>query len=165
MDGNLPVGFRFSVINRAMKRQIDETMKQEELTGVQLFVLCELGRMEKEGAEVNQRDLENACHVTHPTMTEIIKRLEKKEYIACRQSSTDRRHKCISSLERANGLKQHLDEADRYAFAALCQGLSEQELEVFLRASEVITQNAMNILGKGCEAGLDKNTCKESAGI
>lgn len=165
MDSNLPIGFRFSVINRAMRRQIDETMKQEELTGVQLFALCELRRMEQKGMEVNQRDLENACHVTHPTMTEIIKRLEKKEYIVCKQSSIDRRHKCISSLERANGLKQHLDEADRYAFAALCQGLSEQELEIFLRASEVITQNAMNILGKGCEAGLDKNTCKESEGI
>lgn len=162
---NPPVGFRFSVIHRAMKRQIDESMKQEELTGVQLFVLCELQRMEKEHTEVNQRELENACHVTHPTMTEIIKRLEKKGYLVCKQSKIDRRHKCISSTERTSGLKERLNEADTQAFAALCQGLSEQELETFLHVSEILMQNAMTILGKGSEAGLDKNTCKESAGI
>lgn len=82
-----PRGVRFSILHRAMKKQIDDYMSGEGLTGVQLFVLCELHKLEKsETREINQRDLENVSHVSHPTMTEILKRLEKKGYISCCRS-------------------------------------------------------------------------------
>ena len=52
------------------------------LTAVQLRVLGELSRSESKGVEeINQKDLEKALAVTHPTMTEIIKRLEKKNAV------------------------------------------------------------------------------------
>ncbi len=56
------------------------------LTAVQLRVLGELSRAESMGAcEINQKDLEKALAVTHPTMTEIIKRLEKKKLLSARR--------------------------------------------------------------------------------
>ena len=42
-----PRGVRFSILHRAMKKQIDDYMSSEGLTGVQLFVLCELRKLEK----------------------------------------------------------------------------------------------------------------------
>ena len=99
-----PRGVRFSILHRAMKKQIDDYMSSEGLTGVQLFVLCELRKLEKsETREINQRDLENVSHVSHPTMTEILKRLEKKGYISCCRSEQDRRYKCVRSAEKARG--------------------------------------------------------------
>ena len=93
-----PRGVRFSILHRAMKKQIDDYMSSEGLTGVQLFVLCELRKLEKsETREINQRDLENVSHVSHPTMTEILKRLEKKCYINCSRCELDRRYKCVRS--------------------------------------------------------------------
>ena len=83
-----PRGVRFSILHRAMKKQIDDYMSGEGLTGVQLFVLCELRKLEKsETREINQRDLENVSHVSHPTMTEILKRLEKKAISAAAAAS------------------------------------------------------------------------------
>ena len=78
MEKELPIGLRFSLLHRSFKKQLDEQLKEKELTGVQFGVLGQLGRLERSGqGEVYQKDLELATHVTHPTMTEIVKRLEK----------------------------------------------------------------------------------------
>ena len=76
MEKEMPIGLRFSLLHRSFKKQLDEQLKEKELTGVQFGVLGQLGRLERSGqGEVYQKDLELATHVTHPTMTEIIKRL------------------------------------------------------------------------------------------
>ena len=70
------------------------------LTAVQLRVLGELSRSESKGVEeINQKDLEKTLAVTHPTMTEIIKRLEKKNAVICTQSRLDKRYKKINCTD------------------------------------------------------------------
>ena len=166
MEERTPVGFRFSVMHRAMKRQMDEYIKAEGLTGVQLFVLGELRRLENSGAkEVNQRDLENVSRVTHPTMTDILKRLEKKGYIRCSRSETDRRYKCIASTESATGLREKLTQADEMAFQRLWSGLSAEQIAQLGAITEIMAKNAADYLGKGCEALSDKDACQKPAGV
>ena len=159
-----------------MKKQIDDYMSSEGLTGVQLFVLCELRKLEKsETREINQRDLENVSHVSHPTMTEILKRLEKKGYISCCRSEQDRRYKCVRSAEKAQGLSRRMAEADEIAFESLCEGLSEEQRAQFISITDVMVANAIKYIGgnaccddaskKGCECESDKEACAESAGI
>ena len=175
-----PRGVRFSILHRAMKKQIDDYMSSEGLTGVQLFVLCELRKLEKsETREINQRDLENVSHVSHPTMTEILKRLEKKGYINCCRSEQDRRYKCVRSAEKAQGLSRRMAEADEIAFESLCEGLSEEERAQLMSITDVMVNNALkyidgntggnvccdDALKKGCECESDKKACAESAGI
>ena len=76
MERELPMGVRFSILNRSFRRRIDELVGALGLTGVQGFVLCELHRMEKDMArEINHRDLEHAPSLSHPTLNDIIKRL------------------------------------------------------------------------------------------
>lgn len=166
MAESLPVGLRFSLLARAIKKQIDEAVCQEDLTGAQLFVLRELRRLEQTGtAEINQKDLEAVSHVTHPTMTDMLQRLEKKGYVVCTRSELDRRHKCVASTEKARSLRQRLDEADKQAFQTLCEGLSQEEIEALFSSTDRMLQNAGKILGKGCERGCDQNPCRESARV
>ena len=161
MKHELPYGMRFSILGRAFKRQLDQRLLEKDLTGVQLGVLKELERLEDTGvAEVNQRDLENASHVTHPTMTEILKRLERKGFIRCCQSSLDRRHKCISSTEKARQLRQELSHMDSAILAQLSRGLSQQQLETLWEILDVMLDNAFNICRKGCDEN-DQKTCGE----
>lgn len=171
-----PRGVRFSILHRAMKKQIDDYMSGEGLTGVQLFVLCELHKLEKsETREINQRDLENVSHVSHPTMTEILKRLEKKGYISYCRSEQDRRYKCVRSTEKAQGLSRRMAEADEFAFESLCEGLSEEQRAQLISITDVMVANAIKYIGgnaccddalkKGCECESDKEACAESAGI
>lgn len=166
MEHELPYGLRFSLLGRFFKKRLNAQLMEKDLTGVQLTVLKELERLENSGAaEVNQRDLENISHVTHPTMTEILKRLERKEFIVCRRSSIDRRHKCISTTEKARQLRQELSELDEAVLAELSHGLSRQQVEQLWEITDVMLHNAFKYYGKGSEEESDKNAFKESSGI
>lgn len=156
---DLPYGLRFSILGRSFKQQLDERLLEKELTGVQLGVLKELNRLEASGAvEVNQRDLENASHVTHPTMTEILKRLERKGFIRCCQSSHDRRHKCVSATEKAHHLQQELSDMDSAVLEKLSQGLSREQLASLWEMLDIMLDNAFQICKKGCDEN-DQKTC------
>lgn len=149
MESGIPMGLRFSIIGRSFKQQLDELLREKELTGVQFGVLGQLGRLEHSGCvEISQRDLENASHVTHPTMTEILKRLEKKDFIRCRPSESDRRCKLISSTEKAAALIGELRSADEKVFASLTAGLRGDEVAELLRLTDVMLKNTC---GKGKE--------------
>lgn len=152
MTGKMAYGLRFAIIGRTFKRRLDAQLSEKELTGVQLAVLKELGRLEGSGVlEVNQRDLENASHVTHPTMTQILKRLERKGFISCCQSSIDRRSKSISSTDKAHELHQELGELDEVIFSQLCQGLTEEQRASILSMTDVMLENAFRSCKKGSE--------------
>ena len=165
MEIHPPLGMRFSIIHRFFRRQLDQRLKEQDLTGVQFGVLGALGRLESSGvSEVNQRDLENASHVTHPTMTEILKRLEKKGFIACRQSEADRRYKCICATEKTQALHKEIHEVDDSVFRQLCQGLSEEQIETFTSITDVMLANALKCK-EGSDCCGDTQACTEHKGV
>lgn len=139
----MPKGLRFAVLQRTMRRQMDEYVRGTGLTGTQFGVLGALGRLEHEGTgEVTQKALEDAAHVTHPTMTELLKKLESKGFITCRPSEVDRRCKVVASAEKARALRQAIGEFDGRVFAELCSGLSDEEVAEFLRITDIMLENA-----------------------
>ena len=157
----MPKGLRFAVLQRTMRRQMDEYVRGTGLTGTQFGVLGALGRLEREGTgEVTQKALEDAAHVTHPTMTELLKKLESKGFITCRPSEVDRRCKTVASAEKARALRHAIGEFDERVFSELCQGLSEDEVAQLLRITDVMLENAKKMngardfapCGKGCES-------------
>ena len=91
--------------------------------------------------EINQKDLEKALAVTHPTMTEIIKRLEKKNAVICTQSSLDRRYKKINCTDEYKNIHLELKEMDWEIFNKICKGIPEEHVQIFLKASEKMLEN------------------------
>ena len=143
MDEKLPVGLRFSLLHRAFRRRMDALLSEKELTGAQFGVLMALLHLEREGAEeISQRALEDRSRVTHATMTEILKRLEKKGFVSMEQSLRDRRSKCIHALDRAYRLKEELAELEEETFAWLCTGLRQEEIAALLAATDRMLHNA-----------------------
>lgn len=150
MIRDIPIGVRFSMLNRAFKRKMDEMLSEKDLTGVQFGVLGSLVQLERQGrTEISQRDLEQISHVSHATMTDILRRLEKKEFIRSEQSSRDRRFKCISSTEKALGLEGEVAQVGQETFAWLARGLSEEQVEQLLSITDVMLHNAWADCGKG----------------
>ena len=150
------MGLRFSLLHRAFRRKLDDYLRERDLTGVQLGVLGQLARLEEsnEGG-INQRALETATHVTHPTMTEIIKRLEQKGFIVCTPNPADRRSKCIASTQKAYSLQQEIDQVDEEVYSWLCTGLSQEQKEQLASITDVMLINALEIVGKGCDKHCD----------
>ena len=156
MENQMPVGLRFSLLHRAFRRRMDALLSEKELTGVQFGVLMALLRMEKEGLEdVSQRALEERARVSHATMTEILRRLEKKDFLRTEQSQRDRRFKCIRATEKAYLLKDEQAEAENETFSWLCRGLSRQQIDSLLQSIDLMLQNAWEDKQKGGESGCD----------
>lgn len=142
MEMNIAPGLRFSILDREFKKKLEERANQMGFTSVQLRVLGELSRLESIGVEeINQRDLEKALVVTHPTMTEIIKRLEKKNALVCTPSSIDKRYKKINCAPEFKDIHTELREMDWEIFDNLCDGISKKHVQIFLEASEKMLEN------------------------
>ena len=132
-SNEMPVGQRFSLLHRAFRQQMDKQLSKYDLTGAQFCVLGQLKKFEDQGkTDISQRDLEKVSRVTHPTMTEIIKRLEKKGFIDCRPSPSDRRCKLISSTATAMQLGEDIRKTENEVMNWLSRDLSPEELDSFL---------------------------------
>ena len=157
MEQCMPVGLRFSLLHRAFRRRMDELLSERDLTGVQFGVLGALVRLEKDGrTEISQSALEERTRVSHATMTELLKRLEKKEFLRCEQSPRDRRFKIIRPTEKAYALINELAELEDETFSWLCTGLSPEQVESMLSATDQMLRNAYDSCHKkGCDCGCD----------
>lgn len=153
MEQSISPGLRFSLLHRSFKKKMDETLSEKELTGVQFGVLATLVRLERETEdEISQRALEERTHLSHPTMTEIIKRLEKKGFLRCETSSRDRRFKSISATEKAYRLGQEVKAVEEETFSWLCRGLAEEQAAQLIAITDVMLQNAIQSL-ESCTKG------------
>ena len=157
MEHCMPIGLRFSLLHRAFRRRMDELLSEKDLTGVQFGVLGALVRLEKDGRdEISQSVLEERTRVSHATMTELLKRLEKKDFLRCEQSPRDRRFKIIRPTQKAYALIDELAELENETFSWLCTGLSPEQVEALLQTTDLMLRNAFeSFQKKGCDCGCD----------
>lgn len=142
MDEKMPLGLMFAIIDRAFKKKVDKKIQDMELTPVQFRVLGEISHLESKGVEeINQRDLEKVEKITHPAMTGIIQRLESKGFIICTPSPRDKRYKKISCTDKTTDIHKMIDIMDEQLLAELCQGLSREEIDTYVRITKHIIKN------------------------
>ena len=137
-----PCGARFSMLSRAFKRRIDERVGQMGLTAVQCDVLGNLHRLCFTRQEVLQKDLEKMSRVTHPTMTDIIARLEKNGFVRCEPSKTDRRAKAIYPTAKCEEVHAAIQAAEAEVFTAISRGLTKRQIEEFFRITDIMLENS-----------------------
>lgn len=149
MNCSMSPGMRFSLISRVFRHHLDEAGRKMDMTGVQIMVMAQLHKLESSGmSEIRQRDLELASHLSHPTMTDILKRLEKKGFIECATSPTDRRSKLIRSTPCAHAFHEEMEAVDRLVFEQLTQGMSQQQKEELIALLDILIKNAFISSGK-----------------
>ncbi len=142
MDEKMPLGLMFAIIDRAFKKKVDKKIQDMELTPVQFRILGEISHLESKGVEeINQRDLEKVEKITHPAMTGIIQRLESKGFIICTPSPRDKRYKKISCTDKTTDIHKMIDIMDEQLLAELCQGLSQEEIDTYVRITKHIIKN------------------------
>lgn len=142
MKRRIPPGRRFSILDRVFKARINERAKDYGLTAVQFRVLGCLSRLESYGIEeVNQKDLEHEEHLTHQTMTEIIKKLEAKGFVICTVSGKDRRYKKITCAPEYKEIHSKIAAEDERVFLDICDGLSRDEIDQLFSITDKILRN------------------------
>ncbi len=139
METGGDIGLKYKCISHYFKFRIDEHVRKYGVTGVQLGIILRLLQMEDQGIpEIHQKDLEKAVNVTHPTMTEIIKKLEAKGLVECRKSEADGRAKAIFSTGKARDMASEIPAVGNMVFAELTEGIPEDEVETMRKVIDLM---------------------------
>lgn len=138
----MPFGLRIAIINRAFRKKMDDKASAMGLTSVQLRVLGAISLLEHSGErEVHQNDLERIERVTHPAMTRVIQKLEKKGFIKCLPGENDRRYKKIMCTEQSKDTHKMIVRQDEEVLEEMCKDFTEQEKADFLAMIDKILKN------------------------
>lgn len=92
---NCLLGNLIKHLNKMFEQQINENMISVNVTRSQMEVLVYTYIKNKNGIEVNQVDLEKDLNLKNPTVTGLISRLEKKEYMKREKSSKGPNYKSV----------------------------------------------------------------------
>lgn len=138
----MPFGLKIAIISRVFRKKMDEKASAMGLTYVQLRVLGSVSRLEEAGwEEIHQNDLEEIEHVTHPAMTKLLQKLEKKGFVECVPSSIDRRYKKITSTEKSSGIHKMILAQDREVFDDLCRNFTQEQKLALLQMTDNLLKN------------------------
>ena len=103
-------------------------MEKMELTAAQGQIMAYLAHAESPPCP---RDLEAAFHLTHPTVSGILSRLEQKGFIELRTDATDRRCKRIYVLEKGRECHEVMHQTIRENEQRMTEGFTEEERKLF----------------------------------
>ena len=138
-DCSQNLGSRLRYLNNRITQYMDQQFLALDLTSTQSFILHHLSLHENEA--VYPKDIEKRFHLTHPTVSGVLQRLETKNFIVIEPDRTDRRCKRIRLTDRA----RRCDEAVGQAFDTLerlmCSGMSEEEQKTLLRLLDLASEN------------------------
>jgi DNA-binding MarR family transcriptional regulator len=136
----------FRRIALAAKKDTDNALKKWDLTMSQAMVLEFLNNTTEENR--TQKAVEQHFGLQHPTVSGILKRLEKSGFIRTATSETDRRAKTIFMTEKAwqadARAKAHQDERE----AQLFDGMTKEELKTLRRLLLHILDNIKKMEGQ-----------------
>lgn len=93
------------------------------------------------------RDIEEEFHLSHPTVSGLLSRLEKKGFIEFRTDARDRRCKRIYILQKGLELEETMRRTIQASEERMVQGFTEQEKEQF---SALLTRAIANMDGNPC---------------
>ncbi len=147
-------GHMVRVLHCGISRTVNGALAEMELTSAQGRILGFLARREQAPCP---RDIEEEFHLSHPTVSGLLARLERKDFIEFRPDETDRRCKRVymrpKGLECNERIYHVILENERRVVA----GFTPQEREQF---ADLLTRAANN-LGIDPHFHFDKEEPKE----
>ena len=127
MEGKMSIVILLKMLYNSLAAQRNKDMEEIELTASQSDIMIYL--IHNNDREVNQRDIELELKLMNPTVTGILKRLEKKGFIARVKSEVDRRYKIVKLTERGREILWEMVDKAVEIDKRLLNGFSESEID------------------------------------
>lgn len=135
-------GHYIRVLHWCTDQIITNALAQMDLTAAQGPILGYLSRRKTPPCS---RDIEEEFHLSHPTVSGLLSRLEKKGFIEFRPDPEDRRCKRIFILEKGCQCHDRIRQAIRESEAQMLQGFTEEEQMLF----DAFLKRAITNMGGG----------------
>lgn len=123
----------YRLLHHAMQQGVDQALREMgvDLTSAQLDALICVAH--GCGGPVNQRDIEEELHLSNPTVTGILKRMERKGFITRVVGSKDRRYREVRLTEKCVQLGERLHPSAEVMLERMFQGFTPQEFDTLNR--------------------------------
>lgn len=133
-------GKLISQVSHQLKRRIFSGDTQDDLTNMQKHILHYI-LFETMHRDLFQKDVEKEYNIRRSTATETLQLLERKGYIYRERVESDARLKRIVPTGKALGVRRHLLDTIRRMEEQIKEGISENDMAVFLRVLKQISEN------------------------
>lgn len=141
LDGGiLLIGYLIKKIYLHSQCELNQQFAKFDLTASQTFVMIHLFQHHAKGILLNQKDLEIAFHLSNPTITGILQRLEAKGLIERKIGEKDARVKYISLTEKAHLLDEELKHVFSQHEIKLIQDLTTEEAQLLKQLLQRLLQ-------------------------
>lgn len=141
-DIHMRIGITLGIIDKVMKTRFDRELERAGLTVSQMEVLIYiLKEQKKQDREITARELEQRFRVSNPTMSGILRRLEKKGFIGRMPGSQDKRNKQIRIKENIDELYQLIQSRINVEKERLFREFTREELAELARLSAKLLHN------------------------
>ena len=139
MEENLFLFRRFRLLDQAGKQRVDQQFQEMELTAMQSYVLRYLH--DRAGEVVYPKDIEQRFHLTHPTVSGLLARLEAKGFIVCTPAPDDRRGTRVTATEKAEQCHLRIRDTFHALEQETLQNFSPEEVQTLLRLLDRAIEN------------------------
>lgn len=136
-------GHYFRILHSITGQAVTNALASMDLTAAQGQIL---GYILHAPEPPCSRDIEEAFRLTHPTVSGLLSRLEKKGFIEFRPDEKDRRCKRIFPLEKCRQCHCLVRDTINQTESQLLQGFSQEEQELF----HSFLQRSIHNMGMGC---------------
>jgi len=144
----------FKLLNSTLRDHIDRNIKALDLTASQLDVL--VGIAAHCGRPVNQREIEEELHLSNPTVTGILKRLEAKGFVTRTVRAQDRRFKEVRLTGKCARLAEKLQPEGQLMLRQAFRGFTPEEYDALNRMLERLLENCGRISEQRTAAAAEK---------
>ena len=131
-------GHRIHVLHWCTQKNMSNALAQMDLTASQGRIL---GYLDHTKEPPCLKDIETTFHMSHPTVSGLLARMEKKGFIELRPDPKDRRSKRVYLLPKAQEIFDLMDQTIDKNEQDLIRGFSPEEQELFLQLLDRAIQN------------------------
>jgi DNA-binding MarR family transcriptional regulator len=121
-------GSRLRILHNCIDQRMTTALADMELTASQGRILA---WMVHRSDPPCAKDIEDAFHLTHPTVSGLLSRLEKKGFLEFRPDAVDRRCKRIYLLPKGKECNEMLHSTIQVTEEKLVEGFTEEEKAQF----------------------------------
>lgn len=131
-------GYLLRILSCSISQNITSALGQMDLTSAQGHIIGYLAQRQEPACP---RDVEEQFRLSHPTVSGLLSRLEKKGFIEMRPDPNDRRCKRIYLLPKGRDCNGMLCRTILATEERIVQGFSDEEKRMFIDFLTRATQN------------------------
>lgn len=140
-DKQIPLSLLFKIADVTFSKRLNSANEEFGLTGNQAQLLGHIRKCREKMDEVFPSSLEDYIHVSRPTMSGLLKRLEVKGFIIFAPSSKDKRYKQIVLTEKAEAVNLRIKEKISETEAKMMEDISDEDADMVRKLIKKMIDN------------------------